>query len=291
MPVQPEDGSAALEDEQRRLERFKKYDPPIFSGLALDDALGFLKECHRIIRTMASGTAYKWWRTYEIDSPNEAASLTWTHFLDMFMREFVPQSLKDAWRAEFEHFCQGVMTVSKYAIRYTRLDRHAPALVAIVRERVRRFIEGLTPPIRSSMARELEMDISYQQVVSITRRIEVMLTREREEREAKRSRESVHYSGAHTPVVGRYGRGYMGRPVHSPPPTASSALAPPRAQEPYYAPSVSSAPPTRGAFRGQSRRVGPSQSQPPRPPRACFECDDTCHMVRDCPRLRRGAPS
>ncbi|XP_070006021.1 uncharacterized protein [Nicotiana sylvestris] len=53
------------------------------------------------------------------------------------------------------------------------------------------------------MARELEMDISYQQVVSITRRVKGMHAREREEREAKRSRESGHFSGARTPVAAR----------------------------------------------------------------------------------------
>ncbi|XP_070019812.1 uncharacterized protein [Nicotiana sylvestris] len=82
VPGQPEDRAVASEDDQRRLERFKKYDPPIFSGLA----------------------------------------------------------------------------------------RHAPALVSTVHERVRRLIEGLIPSIKSSMARELEMNISYQQVVSIARR-------------------------------------------------------------------------------------------------------------------------
>ena len=97
------------------------------------------------------------------------------------------------------------MTVSEYAVCYTSLARHAPALISTIRERVRRFIEGLIPSIRSSMARELEMDISYQQVVSIARRIEGMHAREREEREAKRPRESGHYSGARTPAAGRHG--------------------------------------------------------------------------------------
>jgi len=64
------------------------------------------------------------------------------------------------------------MNVTEYAVRLSDLARHAPALVATVRERVRWFIEGLHPSIRLSMARELEMDISYQQVVSIARRLE-----------------------------------------------------------------------------------------------------------------------
>ena len=81
-----------------------------------EDAQGFLEDCHRILRTMGvaelsgvsftafqlRGAAYQWWRAYELSSPAEAASLIWTQFSDMFLREYVLQSLRDAWRAEFE---------------------------------------------------------------------------------------------------------------------------------------------------------------------------------------------
>ncbi|XP_070012920.1 uncharacterized protein [Nicotiana sylvestris] len=137
--------------------------------------------------------------------------MTWTEFSDLFLREYVPQSLTDAWRAEFEYLRQGAMVVLEYVVPYTSLARNAPALVSTVRERVRRYIKGLIPSIRSSMARELDIDISYQLVLSITRRIEGMHAREREERKAKRSQESGHFSGARAPVAGRYGRGYMSR--------------------------------------------------------------------------------
>lgn len=136
------------------------------------------------------------------------------------------------------------------------MARHALALVSTVRERVRRFIKGIIPSIRSSMARELEMDISYEQVVSIARKIDGMHARDKEEREAKRSRESGHYSGARAPAAVRHGRGYMSHLVHSALPAASGIKAPPRPQEPYYTPSISSAPPARGAFSGQSSRPG-----------------------------------
>ncbi|XP_070006007.1 uncharacterized protein [Nicotiana sylvestris] len=129
------------------------------------------------------------------------------------------------------------------------------------------------------MARELEMDISYQQLVRIAWRIEGMHVREKEERETKRSRESDHFSGARAPATGRHGRVYMSRPVHSALPAASVIPAPPRPQEPYYVPPISSVPTARGAFRGQSSRHGPSQSWLLRPPRACFERGDTCHMI------------
>ncbi|XP_070032865.1 uncharacterized protein [Nicotiana tomentosiformis] len=86
------------------------------------------------------GAAYQWWRAYELGSPAEAASLTWTQFSDMFLREYVPLSLKDAWCAEFEQLRQGAMIVSEYAVCFSDLARYASALVTTVRERVRRFI-------------------------------------------------------------------------------------------------------------------------------------------------------
>ncbi|XP_070011116.1 uncharacterized protein [Nicotiana sylvestris] len=176
------------------------------------------------------GAAYDWWRTYELDSPDEAASLSWIQFSDMFLREFVPQSLRDAWRAEFEHFCQGAMTISEYTVHYTSLDRYAPALVSTVREKVRRFNEGLIPSIRSSMARELEMDISYQQVVNIARKDRGGMhatergkagSRERESRrdqgrefeETRRPRRPGRYTDPYFGGRVRHGRGFVGQRV------------------------------------------------------------------------------
>ncbi|XP_070049097.1 uncharacterized protein [Nicotiana tomentosiformis] len=327
----------------------------------------------------------------------------------MFMREFIPQSLRDAWCTEFEQLCQGAMTVSKHVVRFNELSRHAPALVSTIKERVRRFIEGLNPGIRFNMARELETDTPYQHIVEIARRLEGMWSQEREERKAKRPRDSVTYSGARAPVVARHGRGYVSYPVHSALLASSSIPATPRSQFAHYAPPLSSAPPAREeppvslvgghapetpvtasalqetlaqargreqtpaahtperrdqvdqvpevipvqpvapaqpevraaasegeqlrlerykkyhpptfsglasedarvSFRSatvssvpwrslgdwrvcgvgrEERETKRSQFQQPRPPRACFECGDTRHIVRGFPRLRRDAP-
>ncbi|XP_070050615.1 uncharacterized protein [Nicotiana tomentosiformis] len=124
-PAQPEVRATASEVEQLRLERYKNYHPPTFSGLATDDAQGFLEQYHRILCTMGvaetsgiyfttfqpRGEAYTWWRAYDLSSADEAASLTWTKFSDMFLREYVPQNLRDSWRAEFEQLRQGSLTV------------------------------------------------------------------------------------------------------------------------------------------------------------------------------------
>ncbi|XP_070032122.1 uncharacterized protein [Nicotiana tomentosiformis] len=97
------------------------------------------------------GVVYQWWRAYELGSPAEAISLAWAQFLDMFMREFVPKSLRDKWSVEFEQLCQSAMTVSEYAVRFSDLSRHTPTFIATVKERVRQFIEGLKPGIKFSM--------------------------------------------------------------------------------------------------------------------------------------------
>ncbi|XP_070039320.1 uncharacterized protein [Nicotiana tomentosiformis] len=137
-----------------------------------------------------SGEAYLWWRVYEEGSQADVASLTWTQFSEIFLREFVPQTLRDAWHMEFEQLRQGNMIVLEYAVQFSDLSRHTPALVSIVRERVHRFFEGLNYGIRFSIARELEMDTPYQQVVEIARRFDGMWGREREDREAKRPQAS-----------------------------------------------------------------------------------------------------
>ncbi|XP_070048851.1 uncharacterized protein [Nicotiana tomentosiformis] len=182
------------------------------------------------------------------------------------------------------------MTVSECSIKFSELSRHVPTLVSTVRERVRRFIEGINYGIRFTLACELVTDTLYQHVVEIAQRLEGMWGREREDREAKRPRDSGGYSGARTPAAAHHGRGYVRHPVYSTLPASSGALAISRSQVSHFAHPLSSAPQARSAFSGQSTRPCQSQYQQPRPPRAYFECGDTRYMVRDCRRLRRGAP-
>ncbi|XP_070034955.1 uncharacterized protein [Nicotiana tomentosiformis] len=183
------------------------------------------------------------------------------------------------------------MSVSEYGVRFSDLSRHVLALVATVREQVCRFIEGLNQSIRFSMTRELELDTPYHHVVEIARRLEGMRDRDREDREAKRPHGRGGFSSGHAAASAHHGRGYVSRLVHSALPSSSGAPVVSRSQVAHFAQPLSNVPPARGAFNGQSNRPGLSHSYPPHPPRDCFKCGDTHHMVRDCPRLSRGAPS
>ncbi|XP_070042890.1 uncharacterized protein [Nicotiana tomentosiformis] len=119
------------------------------------------------------------------------------------------------------------------------------------------------------MAWELETYTLFQEVVEIARRMERVCVQEREDGEAKRPQDSRVFSGAHTTVSTRTGRGFVSRLVYSALPATRSAAAIPS---------------------GQSSRPSQAQFQQPHLHRGCFECGDTSHIVRDRLTLRRGAP-
>ncbi|XP_070049925.1 uncharacterized protein [Nicotiana tomentosiformis] len=160
-----------------------------------------------------SGAAYQCWQVYEEGRPANAIPPIWAQFTEIFLKEFVPQTLRDAWRIEFERLRQGIMTVSEYAIRFSELARNTPILVHTAREWTRRFIEGLDYDLKICMALELQTNTPFQQVVEIAWRIGGILGEERESKEDKRSRSSRGFSGFYSSAMTHYGGGSSSRPA------------------------------------------------------------------------------
>ncbi|XP_070043042.1 uncharacterized protein [Nicotiana tomentosiformis] len=116
------------DDEQRRLERFGRIQPPSFSGVESEDAQGFLDKCQRILQTMGiletsgvsfttfpfSRAAFRWWETYERRKPVGAVPLTWHEFSILFLEKFVSQSRKEELRRQFEQLRQDGMSMNQY---------------------------------------------------------------------------------------------------------------------------------------------------------------------------------
>ncbi|XP_070045121.1 uncharacterized protein [Nicotiana tomentosiformis] len=125
----------------------------------------------------------------------------------MFLKEFVPKTLRDTWRTKFEWLRQGTKTMSEYDIRLCELSRHAPILVPTVREQVRKFIERLYYDFKICMDRELQTDIPFQQVVEIAKIFERVRSEEKESKEAKRSRNSGGFSGFYSASMTHHGGG------------------------------------------------------------------------------------
>lgn len=107
-----------------------------------------------------------------------------------------------------------------------------------------------------------------------------MHVREREEREAKRSRESGNFSGARAPTAGRYGSGYMSPPYYF---SSSSSH---QCSSSFQASGASY---TRN-FQRTVQQTWPELVKAAKSSQNFFEYGNTLHMVRDCPILGKGAP-
>ncbi|XP_070020798.1 uncharacterized protein [Nicotiana sylvestris] len=81
----------------------------------------------------------------------------------------IPPSQREKLWCQFK---QGQMSVTDNEARFSNLSRHALMILPTDAKRVRRFVVGLHPDIRASMAREVEIGTEYQLVVEIARMIE-----------------------------------------------------------------------------------------------------------------------
>ncbi|XP_070057264.1 uncharacterized protein [Nicotiana tomentosiformis] len=128
--------------------------------------------------------------------------MTWSQFTQLFLDRYIPPSEWEELRYQFEQLEQGQMSVTDYEARFSELSHHALMTLPMDAERVRRFVVGLPPNIRASMAREVEMDTGYQLVVEIAQRIEGYCQRGREQmQQDKRACFSREFRGA--PARGR----------------------------------------------------------------------------------------
>ncbi|XP_070031653.1 uncharacterized protein [Nicotiana tomentosiformis] len=186
-------------------------------------------------------------------------------------------------------------------MRFSELARHAIWLVPTDREKIRRFIDGLTYQLRLLMTRERVSGATFDEVVDIALQIEMVRGLERVDREAKRPRGQGGFSG--TPSGGQFQHGrcrsfrhaQTARPVHR---GASSGHGCHSYQQVRSSLGALPAQSSSHAPSGQgSSMSGPSASYPgalgsfqsPAPaPGCCNECGEFSHMRRECPHLVGG---
>ncbi|XP_070032163.1 uncharacterized protein [Nicotiana tomentosiformis] len=142
-----------------------------------------------------SGVAFRWWEAYERRGSVGAAPLPWQEFYVLFLEKFMPQSHRKELRRQFGQLCQDGMFVMQYQMRFSYLDRHILWLVPTERESIRRFVDGLTYQLRLLMTKERVFGATFDEVVDISRQIEMVRIKERGEREAKRPRGLGDFSG------------------------------------------------------------------------------------------------
>ncbi|XP_070035053.1 uncharacterized protein [Nicotiana tomentosiformis] len=127
------------------------------------------------------GRAHRWWQSYLLGRPAGSPPMTWDQFTWLLLDMYIPPSQREEFPCQFEQLEQGQMSMTDYEARFSELSRHALMILPTDVERVQRFVAGLHPSIRASMAREVEMGTDYQLVVEIARRIEGYHQRGREQ--------------------------------------------------------------------------------------------------------------
>ena len=67
--------------------------------------------------------------------PAGSPALTWDQFSQLFIEKFLPITLREERRHQFERLQQGSMTVTQYETRFVDLARHAILMLPTERER------------------------------------------------------------------------------------------------------------------------------------------------------------
>ncbi|XP_070036631.1 uncharacterized protein [Nicotiana tomentosiformis] len=209
-----------------RLDKFTKLSLVHFSGTPSEDLQDYLDRCHEVLRNMGiiesnmvdfvvfqmAGSAKRWWSDYVFTRPSD----------------------------------------SPYETRFVDLARHAIVLLPTEKERVRKFIDGLTYTIRLQIAKETGSDISFQSAVNIARRIELVSAQKRGPVSDKRPRHSGNLTSASS--------GGMVFSAHSAP--------------------ISALP-----LQSHYSCSGQLQLQQPWQKDGCYECGNIGHIRRHCPRF------
>nr|XP_009762553.1 PREDICTED: uncharacterized protein LOC104214564 [Nicotiana sylvestris] len=101
--------------------------------------------------------------------PVGTTPITWQQFSVLFLEMYVMYSRKEELCRHFERLRQDNMTVTLYEMRFFELAHHAIWLAPIHRERIKRFIDGLTFQLQALMTRERVSGATFDEVVDIAR--------------------------------------------------------------------------------------------------------------------------
>ncbi|XP_070047308.1 uncharacterized protein [Nicotiana tomentosiformis] len=148
-----------------------------------------------MVRTHTTGQhryEYLWYLEYR---PVSAVPLTWQEFSVLFLEKLVSQSPIEELCRQFKQLRQNGLSMTQYEMRFSKLDHHAVWLVPTDRERIRRFIDGLTYQLWLPMTWERVSGATFDEAVEIARKIEMVRNQEHGEREAKRPRGLGDFSG------------------------------------------------------------------------------------------------
>ncbi|XP_070047162.1 uncharacterized protein [Nicotiana tomentosiformis] len=180
-------------------------------------------------------------------------------------------------------------------MRFSELARHTVWLVPTDRKRIMRFIDCLMYQVRLLMTRERVCGATFDEVVDIARKIEMVRSQERGERDTKRPRGSGGFGGVPSRGKSYPSRGHPYRPTQTTRPAHRGASASHSSYNAHSGQSSFSALPAQSSHHASSAQAstGSSSGYPEQQfhhSRGCFECGYFGYIKRDCSRFLSGAP-
>ncbi|XP_060178085.1 uncharacterized protein LOC132608019 [Lycium barbarum] len=107
-----------------------------------------------------------------VPEPAGLPPLTWTEFYQVFLDKYVPRTLRDRRRDEFNNIEQGNLSVAAYEAQFHLLSRYALQLVPTEEERVRIFVKGFSTALQLSALQLAAIGDLFQEVVHHLRTVE-----------------------------------------------------------------------------------------------------------------------
>jgi hypothetical protein len=185
----------------------------------------------------------------------ESEVWTWADFLEEFKNQYFPRWIVEQREAEFQDLKQRGKTVRRYAADFTRLSKYCPHLVPSEADRIRRFINGLHPMLNSIL---IEMaPPTYSAVVDIASLIE-----------QENSRQARHMMKRKR-LRGRQGNGQ---------------------RTPTHVVSIDKNPKEKTCHTCKKKGHLNKDCWFKNKHRRCFNCGDSKHKKKECPKLNQLDP-
>ncbi|MQL70349.1 hypothetical protein Taro_002646 [Colocasia esculenta] len=175
------------------MERFKRMTPPFFKGES-DPLLAerWMREIEKIFRAIRCAEDDKervdvWWTSLlRTRFEDGAVEVAWDEFVRLFRSKFIPEHIQDKMEQEFLTLTQGFMTLLEYEARFAELSKYAPHIVADEHRKVKKFVMGLKPSLRSRLV--VFDHLTLDEALSVACRQEIEKEQYLEEKKASEKR-------------------------------------------------------------------------------------------------------